>query len=136
MAACLRTSLWQAMTSTRCTTWVGSLFTWRPLLPAEEARDQGEVEARKMQSLYATRLIRKPALSFVPRLCSATVTQKFPFMEKPEKPPKMGKKLARSTTIAVTTRLTEGARCHGLSPTSLGSQTHIPTTAFAAADTE
>ncbi len=112
---------------------VGSLFTWPPLLPAEEARVQEEVEAGITQSLYVTRLIRKPALSFVPRLRTATVTQRFPFMEKQEKPLKTGNILVRSTIMAVITRLTEGARCHGLSSTSLGSQTHITTTAFAAA---
>ena len=51
-------------------------------------------------------------------------------MEKQEKPLKTVKKLARSTTINVVTQLTEGARCHALSPTSLVSQTHIPITAF------
>ena len=46
---------------------------------------------------------------------------------------KMGKGLARSTTMAAITRPTEGVRCHALLVTSLGSQTHIPITAFAVA---
>ncbi len=121
------------MTSTRCTTWVGSLFTWRPLLLAEEARVQGELGAVKTLFLCVTRLIRKTALSFVPRLRTATVTQRFPFMEKQEKPLKTGKRLARSTIMAVIMQLAKAARCHGLSLTSLGSQAHITTTAFAAA---
>ena len=133
MAACPRTFLWRVMTSTRCTTWVGSLFTWRPLLPAEEARVQGEVDAVKTLYLYATGLIRKPALRFVPSLHTATVTQRFPFTEKQEKPLKTEKRLARFTTIDVVTQLTEGARCHALSPTSRDFQTHIPITAFAVA---
>ena len=103
--------LWLVMTSTGCTTWVGSLSTWQPLLPAEIVRLQGELDAVKTLYLYETRLIRKPVLSFVPSLHTATVTQRFPFMEKQEKPLKTVKKLARSTTINVVTQLTEGARC-------------------------
>ena len=134
MATCPRVSLWQVTTSTLCTTWAGSLFTWRPLLPAEEARLQGEVAAVPTQSLCVTQLIRRTALRFVPSLRIATVTQKFPFMEKQEKPRKTEKGLAHSTTMNAIARATEGVRYYALLVTSLGSQTHIPTTAFAAAE--
>ena len=129
MATCPRVFLWQVTTSTLCTTWVGSLFTWRPLLPAEEAPLQ--VAAVATQSLCVTQLIRRTVLRFVPSLRIATVTQKFPFMEKQEKPRKTEKGLASSTTMDAITRATEGVRCYALLVTSLGSQT---TTAFAAAE--
>jgi len=134
MATCPRVSLRQVTTSTLCTTWVGSLFTWRPLLPVEEAPVQGEVAAVTTQSLCVTQLIRRTALRFVPSLGIATVTQKFPFMEKQEKPRKTEKRLARSTTMNAISRAKEGVRCYVLLVTSLGSQTHIPTSAFAAAE--
>ena len=133
MAACRRASLWRVRTSTLCTTWAGNLFTWRPLLPAEEAPVQGGVAAVKTLPLCATRLTRRPALRFVPSLLIPTVMQKFPFMEKQEKPLKTGRRLARSTTINAVTRPTEGVRGHVLLVTSLGSQTHILITAFVAA---
>ena len=46
------------------------------------------------------------------------------------------KKLARSTTINAVAWTTEGVKCHALSVTSLGSQTPIPITAFAVAESE
>ena len=133
MAACPRVSLWRVMTSTLCTTWAGSLFTWQPLLPVEEALVQGVVAAVKTLSLYVTRLIRRPALRSVPSLRFPTVMEKFPSMEKQEKPLKTERRLARSTTMNAVTWLTEGVKCHDLKVTLLGSQTHIPITAFAAA---
>ena len=133
MAACPRAFLWRVTTGTLCTTWAGNLFTWRPLLPAEEAPVQGGLAAVETLSLCVTRLTRRPALRFVPSLRFPTVTQKFPFMEKQEKPLKTGRMLACSTTINAVTQTTEGVRCHVLLVTSLGSQTHIPITAFAVA---
>ena len=133
MAACLRASLWRVTTNTHCTTWAGSLFTWRPLLPAEEAPVQGGVAAVTTLSLCVTRLTRRPALRFVPSLRIPTVTQKFPSMEKQEKPLKTGRWLVRSTTMHAVKRAAEEVRFHALLVTSLGSQTHIPITAFAVA---
>ena len=133
MAACPRASLWRVTISTHRTTWAGSLFTWRPLLPAEEAPVQGGVAAATTSSLCVTRLIRRHALSFVLRLSTKTVTQKFQSMGKLEKPLKTEKRSARFTTINAVTPPTEGVRCHALLVTSLGSQTPIPITAFAVA---
>ena len=133
MVACPRASLWRATTSILCTTWANSRFTWRPLLPAEEAPLRGEVAAVITPFLCVTQLIKRRALRFVPSLRLPTVTQKFPSMEKQEKPLKTERGLARSTTINAVTWPTEGVRCHGLRVTSLGFQTQIPITAFAVA---
>ena len=136
MAACPRASLWQATTSTLCSTWGSSLFTWRPLLREEEAPVQEGLVAAVTPSLCVTRLIRRPALRFVPSIRIPTMTLRFPFMEKQEKPLKTEKRLARSTTINATRCPAEGVRYHALLVISLGSQAHIPTTAFAVAESK
>ena len=64
------------------TTWLGSLSTWRLLLPAEVALLQEELVAVTTKWCQETPLTGRVVLRFVPRLFPATVPQRFLYMEK------------------------------------------------------
>ena len=95
------------MTNTRRTTWAGSLFTWRPLVLAEEAPLQEEAVAVETWFWREIALIRNPAQSFVPRPYTKTAMQVCLFTEDREKPLKMVRWWARFTTTRVIMQNTE-----------------------------
>ena len=102
MAACHTTFLTQVMISTLPTTWRGSLSTWRLLLPAEVALLQEDLVTGKIRWWPETSLTRRIVLKFVPRLISATVTQRFLYMERKARPHRTEWSWAHFTTTVVT----------------------------------
>ena len=111
MAACPTTFLTQVMISTLPTTWRGSLSTWRLLLPAEEAHLQGELVAVRTKWWPETELTRRLVLRFVPRLLTATVTQRFQSTGRKARPQRMEWSWAHFTTTGVTMEPGEEMRC-------------------------
>ena len=111
MAACPTTFSQQVMISTLRTTWRGSLSTWRLLLPAEVAQLQEELVAVTTRWWQETPLTRRLVLKFVPRVFTATVTQRFPYMERKARPQRTEWSWARITITPVTMQSTEEVRC-------------------------
>ena len=101
MAACHTPFLTQVMISTLRTTWRGSLSTWRLLLPAEVALLQEDMVSMITKWWRETPLTRRIVLKFVPRLLSATVTQRFLYMERKARPHRTEWSWAHFTTTAV-----------------------------------
>ena len=101
MDICLKMPSRRGIINTRHTTWVGSLFTWRPLVLAEGAPLQGEEVAVETWLWREMPLIRNPAQSFVPRPATATAMRVFLFTEDREKPLKMVRWWVRFTTTHV-----------------------------------
>ena len=102
MAACHTTFLTQVMISTLPTTWRGSLSTWRLLLPAEVALLQEDLVTMITKWWPKTPLTRRIVLGFVPRLISATVTQRFLYMERKARLQRTEWSWAHFTTTTVT----------------------------------
>ena len=118
MAACPTTFLMQVMTSTLPTTWRGSLSTWRLLLPAEVALLQEELVAVTTRWWQETPLTRRLVLKFVPRLLTASVTQRFLYMERKARPQTTEWSWADFTITPVTMKPTEEVRCPALTKLS------------------
>ena len=110
MAACPTAFLTQVMISTLPTTWRGSLSTWRLLLPAEVAQLQEDLVPGITKWWPETPLTRRLVLGFVPRLLSATVTQRFLYMERRARPHRTEWPWAGFTTTAVTMQPMEEVR--------------------------
>ena len=110
MAACPTTFLTQVTISTLPTTWRGSLSTWRLLLLVEVALLQEELVAVGTKWWQETPLTRRLVLRFVPRLLTATVTQRFQSTARKARPQKMEWSWEHSTTIAVAIKPGEEVR--------------------------
>ena len=102
MAACHTTFLTQVMISTLRTTWRGSLSTWRLLLPAEVALLQEELVTIITKWWSETPLTRRLVLGFAPRPLSASVMQRFLYMERKAGPHRTEWSWVHFTTTVVT----------------------------------
>lgn len=95
------------MIATRLMTWVGSLFIWLRLRPAEEAPLQEEAVAVKTRFWLGILLTEEPASKFVLRVLTPTATRKFLLLEKKGRLHRMDRWWARFTTTTVMEKIME-----------------------------